>query len=219
YWMHNGYIVVNGEKMAKSAGNFFTVHDLLAKAPGEALRLNLLKTHYRHPLDWTDDGLKESEAELKHLYRALRDASGVDEEEASVSDAVESALGDDLNTPLAIAELHATATDLNKTGSSKAKSSLLAAGKALGVLQEDPNQFLKGDHHFSPTAAQLVMTPGRPKVTIEMSPEVVETKIESRSEARANRDFAEADRIRDELSAAGVVLEDRPDGTTEWSRL
>ena len=120
YWMHNGYVVVNGEKMSKSLGNFFTVRDLLDMAPGEALRFNMLKTHYRHPLDWTEDGLRESKAELDRLYLALRntaDDAEVDSETA-VPEAVEAALLDDLNTPKAISELHALAADLNKSGTS-----------------------------------------------------------------------------------------------------
>ena len=219
YWMHNGYIVVNGEKMSKSLGNFFTVHDLLARAPGEALRFNMLKTHYRHPLDWTDDGLRESKAELDRLYIALRNASDiVDGEEAPVPDAVDAALCDDVNTPKAIAEIHAVAAELNKSGGASAKAALLGAGRALGILGESPDQWLKKDHVFSPSAAQITMTPGKPKVTNQIGENEIKEKIFERTSARQNRDFAEADRIRDELSDAGVVLEDRLDGTTDWRR-
>jgi len=206
YWMHNGYVVVNGEKMSKSLGNFFTVRDLLDHAPGEALRFNMLKTHYRHPLDWTKAGLRESKAELDRLYLALRNTADVPVDHAvGVPDAIEAALLDDLNTPKAIAELHALAADLNKTGSGAAKSSLVAAGAALGILGDEPETWLKG------AAAERAEANG-------LAADAVEALILGRGEARKARNFAEADRIRDELAEAGIILEDKPDGSTEWRR-
>jgi cysteinyl-tRNA synthetase len=208
YWVHNGYVIVNGEKMSKSLGNFFTVRDLLERAPGEAIRFNMLKTHYRHPLDWTVEGMAESKAELDRLYLALRNTGDVEAEPAqAVPETVEAALLDDLNTPKAIAELHGIAGDLNKTRNPEAKAALLAAADALGVLQHDPEDWLKGDISIEVPTAQL-----------RLDSHIIDVRVTARTTARSNRDFAEADRIRDELKAAGIILEDKPDGTTEWRR-
>jgi cysteinyl-tRNA synthetase len=196
YWVHNGYVVVEGEKMSKSLGNFFTVEDLLARAPGEALRFNMLKTHYRHPLDWTLEGMAESKADLDRLYLALRNAADIEDgANHGVPEAIEAALLDDLNTPKAIAELHVIAGDLNKTRSVAAKSALLAAGDAFGIFNSSPNDWFQGG-----------------------TSDDVDALISARLEARSQRDFAEADRIRDELAEAGIILEDKPDGSTEWRR-
>jgi cysteinyl-tRNA synthetase len=196
YWVHNGYVVVEGEKMSKSLGNFFTVEDLLARAPGEALRFNMLKTHYRHPLDWTLEGMAEAKADLDRLYLALRNAEDIEAEaNHGVPDEVEAALLDDLNTPKAIAALHAVAGDLNKSPSVAAKSALLAAGGALGIFHSSPNDWFQGE-----------------------ASDDIEGLISARLEARSEKRWADADRIRDELAEAGIILEDKPDGTTEWRR-
>jgi len=202
-WVHNGFLTVNGEKMSKSLGNFFTVRDLLDDGwPGEALRLMTLKTHYRHPLDWTLDGLKEAKAELDHYYLALRHADDVEAApDAEVPQEVEAALLDDLNTPQALTALHAVAGELNKVGDGAAKVSckgqLLAAGAAFGLLRENPETWLKG------------------AATDDAGD--IDALIAARNAARHSKDFAEADRIRDELAARGVVLEDGAGGTT-WRR-
>jgi cysteinyl-tRNA synthetase len=196
YWVHNGYVVVEGEKMSKSLGNFFTVEDLLARAPGEALRFNMLKTHYRHPLDWTLEGMAESKTDLDRLYLALRNAEDIEaESDHGVPEAVEAALLDDLNTPKAIAELHAIAGDLNKTRSIVAKSALLAAGSMLGIFHSSPNDWFQGE-----------------------ASDDVDALISARLAARSEKRWADADRIRDELAEGGIILEDKPDGTTEWRR-
>ncbi len=198
YWMHNGFLVVNGEKMSKSLGNFFTVRDLLAKWPGEAIRLLLLKTHYRAPLDFTEDGLREAKGDLDRFYTALRASADV-APSAAKADTVLAALGDDLNTAKALAEMHEIARQLNTTRSPDAKAALLDAGRLLGLLQWDPEVWFKQVAGAGPSDADI------------------EAAIEARLAARKSRDFAEADRIRNDLKAKGVVLEDGPKGTT-WKR-
>lgn len=198
YWMHNGYLTVDGEKMSKSLGNFHTVHDLLERTPGEAIRLALLSAHYRQPLDFSLRALDEAKNALDRLYTALR--AGRDTE-AGTADAspVLAALKDDLNTPQAVAELHGLASALNRDPSdSKAKAALLAGGAILGLLQQDPEDWFK-------------------QGAGDVDEAEIEALIQKRVEARAAKDFAESDRIRDELAAAGIVLEDGPDGTS-WKR-
>ena len=207
YWVHNGYLTVNGEKMSKSLGNFFTVRDLLDKAPGEAIRFYLLGTHYRQPLDWTLDGLAEARHVLDRFYGALRGASGVAAKKVEEIPAkVRAALEDDLNTPLAIAALHETAGALNKAGDeaqkSRLKGELIAGGATLGLLCHDPDAWFKGE------TGACVEGIGEAEI---------EDLIAQRTQARANKDFAEADRIRDGLAEKGILLEDKADGTI-WRR-
>jgi cysteinyl-tRNA synthetase len=207
YWVHNGYLTVNGEKMSKSLGNFFTVRDLLDQAPGEAIRFYMMGTHYRQPLDWTLDGLCSARAGLDRFYGALRDVADIDAApDAVIPEAVRDALEDDLNTPLAIAALHEIATSLNKAGDAaekaRLKGALLAGGGVLGVLSHDPEAWFKGGVGACPEG---------------LSEDEIQAEIERRTQARMDKDFAEADRIRDALADQGVVLEDKPDGTI-WRR-
>jgi cysteinyl-tRNA synthetase len=178
YWMHNGFLQVEGEKMAKSAGNFVTIRELLADWPGEVLRFNMLRTQYRQPIDWTLKGLEESYDTL----RTLTDVADFEQsKDANFAPAVLDALTDDLNTPKAIAELHG----LHK----KDDAALAATLRALGFTT-------------------------RPESKRAVDRAIVEKMIATRLEARKAKNFAESDRIRDELAAMGVVLKDSKDGTT-----
>ncbi|MFN8928533.1 MAG: cysteine--tRNA ligase [Rhodospirillales bacterium] len=203
-WMHNGFVTVNGEKMSKSLGNFFTVHELLEEAPGEAIRLVLLQTHYRQPSDFNREALGLARQTLDRWYGALRAAGDVDAGDADVPEGVMGALHDDLNTPLAIAAVHDLAGALNRApGADRAaaKAALLAAGRVLGLLGQDPEAWFR----WTPAGGGAI------------ADAEVERLIVERREARAGKDFARADAIRKRLAEAGVVLEDGPQGTS-WRR-
>jgi len=186
-WMHNGFLQVEGEKMAKSAGNFVTINELLQDWPGEVLRFNMLRTHYRQPIDWTTKGLEESEKTLDRWY----DLAGRGEA-ASLSDQIVDALSDDLNTPKMLAELHA----LDGQG---AHDELGANLRALGFLLEGAEAWK-----------------ARKQSALSVDPAQVEALIAARKEARASKNWPESDRIRDELAALNVVVKDNKDGTTTW---
>ena len=192
YWMHNGYLMVEGEKMAKSLGNFLTVHDLLKTYRGEALRLTLLATQYRAPLDFTTEGVDRAKGTLDRWYRAVDDAEPAEEVPAAVIDA----LSDDLNTPLAIKEMHALA-DAALAGDKAAARDLRAAGEVMGLLGQSADAWAKGG--AGDDAAEI------------------EKLIAERKAAREAKDFARADEIRDDLAKQGILLEDGPGGTT-WRR-
>ena len=201
FWMHNGFLQVEGAKMAKSEGNFVTIRELLADWPGEVLRLNMLRTHYRQPIDWTMAGVLESQKVLDHWYDIVADTPmpiGVD-----ADDEVVGSLCDDLNTPSALTRLHALAGEIRSCASGlhqlELKNKLKASAGFLGLLE-----FTKGkalEHH-----------PHRRVVDADK----VNALIDARNAARKAKSFKEADRIRDELKAMGIELEDHKDGTTTW---
>jgi cysteinyl-tRNA synthetase len=184
YWMHNGYLEIEGEKMSKSLGNFFTINELLADWPGEVLRLNMLKTHYRSPMDWTLKSVEESARTLDEWYKAAAGAH-----EGQLSDRILEALSDDLNTPQMIAVLHGLkSSDLG---------AFAASLRFLGFLSESAAQWESRKEKASGVDADRV-----------------NALIADRTAARARKDFKESDRIRDELAAMGVAIKDSKEGTT-----
>jgi len=201
YWVHNGFLNVEHEKMSKSLGNVLLVRDLLERWPGGAVRVALLSAHYRQPLDWTEELITESRRKLDRLYGALRAAAPTAAEVAAAEPAADfmEALEDDLNTPRAMAALFDLARRVNKAedeaGRRRLGAVLAASGDVMGLLQEDPGAWFAGGGDELPDA------------------EAIEALLERRQTARKARDFAEADRIRDELEARGIVIEDGPDGT------
>ena len=204
YWLHNAYVDMDGEKMSKSLGNVRTVRDLLGLYPGEVLRFALLSTHYRSPLNFSGEVLDNAKLTLNSFYQALRNTSDICPEDVRPEDTPAfTALLDDLNTPKAIAALHASCKALNKADAKTAatcKGELLAMGRLMGLLGSDPEQW------FTESSSSAALTP-----------EDIEQRLAARLEARARKDFAAADAVRDELQVAGIELEDGPKGTT-WRR-
>jgi len=200
YWVHNGFLSLDSTKMSKSLGNVLLVHDMIRDIPGEVIRLALLSAHYRQPLDWSEETLESAKRMLDRFYGALR---GVTVSESGPPDAVVEALEDDLNSPKALAEMFSVARQLNKSTDAAERqalaSQLRAAGDLMGLLQSDPDEWFAGG------------TGG------ELSADEIEALLEERKIARANRDFAAADSIRDKLSSAGIVIEDGADGA-RWRR-
>ncbi|HYG05044.1 MAG TPA: cysteine--tRNA ligase [Stenotrophomonas sp.] len=202
FWLHNGMLNFGGAKMSKSLGNIERVHDLVRKYPPEALRYALLSAHYRQPLDWSDALIEQSIRTLDRLYGTLRDLAGV-QAVASIPEAIEAALDDDLNTPQALAELARIAAEARKAEGTEArarlKAELLGAGLALGLLQQDPAQWFGGAAGDADEDARI------------------QALVDERGAAKQARDFARADALRDQLAAEGIVLEDTPQGV-RWTR-
>jgi cysteinyl-tRNA synthetase len=206
YWLHNGMLTVGGAKMAKSEGNFITVRDALAAAPGEVIRLALLSTHYRDPLDWTADKLRQARQSLDRFYRALSLPPDPVFERPGEAEAafrlVGEALDDDLNAPLALARLHELAGAINRTSSDAERSALQRAlekgGRLMGLLERNPLDWMQR--------------------SAKAEADHIEQQIGLRAAARRQRRFGEADKIRVALAADGILLEDKPDGTTTWWR-
>ena len=206
YWLHNGFLSIDHEKMSKSLGNVLLVHNLIETIPGEVIRLTLLGAHYRQPLDWSDEAVEDARVKLDRLYGAVRGIDVSDNERANAEplESVIAALEDDLNTPKAMAEFFGLARELNKASDEKVRRELaarmFATGDLLGLLQADPEAWFAGD------------------VEGELDAAGIDALIDKRNAARAAKDFASADEIRDELAAAGIQIEDGPAGTT-WRRL
>ena len=201
WWLHHGMLTFDGRKMSKSLGNVLQLHQLLQRQPHEALRLLLLRGHYRQPLDWSDAALAQAISTLDGWYRVLREASDIAldaEQPLPVPERLEAALCDDLNTPEALAELAKLADAARQAPSAATKAALLGGAALLGLLQQDPETWFKQAGGGAVDAAQ------------------VEALLEERRAARAARDFARADAIRQELTQMGVVIEDGAQGT-RWS--
>ena len=191
YWMHNEFVQVEDAKMSKSLGNFVTIRELLADWPGEVLRLNMLKAHYRSPMDWTSKGLEESARTLDDWYGITADVEGEEP-----SDAVINALSDDLNTPQMIASLHGLRNSA-ASGSERDRNAFAASLRLLGFLSESAAEWK-----------------GRKQQASGVDVKQIDGLISDRAAARARKDFQESDRIRDELAAMGVVIKDSKEGTT-----
>ena len=209
-WIHNGFVRVDEEKMSKSLGNFFTVREVLQKYQAEVIRFFILSSHYRSPLNYSVDNLEEARSALSRLYTALRDSSvsnGVAYDKNYV-DEFNSYMNDDFNTPKAISLLHELARELNRsTDKSSRESTELAAtlnhlGSVLGLLQAEPQSFLQAKTKDSETG---------------LDADEIENLIQQRNTARAEKDFARADQIRDQLLEMYITLEDTADGTI-WRR-
>ena len=199
YWMHNGFVRVDDEKMSKSLGNFFTIREILKKYDAEVVRFFILRAHYRSPLNYSDIHLDDARSALTRLYTALKGFSGEARVDWQDTHAVrfKAAMDDDFNTPEAVAVLFDLAAKFNRSQDRAFATQLKALAAVVGLLQREPDEFLKGAPH-----------------TGALSSEDIEVRIAARAAAKKSRNFAEADRLRDELKAAGVILEDTSQGTT-----
>lgn len=205
-WMHCGPLMVDAEKMSKSLGNFFTIRDTLEHYDAEVIRYFIVRSHYRSPQNYAGDNLADARAALTRLYTTLAnvapDEAGIDWDHPT-GQAFKAAMDDDFNTPEAVAALFGLAAEANKSGSARAAGQLKALGGMLGLLGQSPREFLQGkaggDDADTGAAA-------------------IEARIEARAQAKKDKNFAEADRLRAELLAEGIVLEDKPGGVTVWRR-
>ena len=198
FWFHNGFVNVEGEKMSKSIGNIKLVHDLKKQYKGEVLRLTLLSAHYRQPLNWTKEIIDQNSKMLDRFYRSLKDLQDIETSSETISEEIMESLLDDLNTPKVLAKLNTLSNTLSSANIEEKrniKNNLIAVGKILGVMQEDPNIWLGYNQTANPEK------------------EEIERLINQRNEARRNKDFKLADQIRDKLKSKGIEIEDTKNGT------
>ena len=197
YWVHNGFVTVEGNKMSKSDGNFVTVNELKDSFQGEVIRLTMISTHYRQPLNWTKDNLNESKKTLDKWYTLLSNFNDDELQDANNDNEIMETLLDDMNTPKAISVLHQKFKDC-QSGDNGLVSNFLYSANMLGLLNEKPSEWLSWK-----------------KENLNINTAQVELLIAQRNEARSNKNFDDADRIRDELDKMGVILEDQG-GETTW---
>lgn len=231
YWLHNGFIRVDNEKMSKSLGNFFTIRDVLQQYDAEVVRFFILRAHYRSPLNYSDAHLADAKGALTRLYTALKNTPPANvATDADTNDYTRrffAAMNDDFNTVEAVAVLFELANEINKTHDARLAGCLKGLGGLLGLLQRDPTEFLQS----APAARSAVSLPAGAGAQNEqengsedtgaaarLSNDAIDALIAQRQSARAAKNWAESDRIRDQLAAAGIVLEDGPAGTT-WRRV
>ncbi len=201
-WVHNGFVTVEGEKMSKSLGNVVLVHDLVKGYAGEVLRLTLLSAHYRQPLDWSEKAIVQSKKVLDRLYQNLRDIADIKiDNNVPAPDNIMSALCDDINTPKAISELLALAKKAVETRDPILKSQLYAAAKLINILQQDPNEWL-----------------GYRVCDNSVDDKAIGDMLQQRDAAKQNKDYAMADKIRDDLMDMGIAIEDTPKGAV-WKKI
>ena len=204
YWMHNGFVRVDNEKMSKSLGNFFTIREVLQKYDAEVVRFFILRAHYRSPLNYSDAHLDDAKGALSRLYTALKevpaDGHALDWNEEHARRFAE-ALNDDFNSPVAIAVLFELANEVNRTRSAQMAAQLKGLAGVIGLLERDPQQFLHGGTQLDASLESHV-----------------QEQIAARAQAKRDKNFAEADRIRHALLEQGIVLEDKPGGITEWRK-
>ena len=197
-WMHNGFVRINEEKMSKSLGNFFTVREVLKQYRPEIIRFFILTSHYRSPLNYSDESLNDAAAGLTRLYTALRDVEIIEADiDLEFKNRFEQAMNDDFNTPVALAVLFDVARELNKTKSPVLAATLKSLANVLGLLQSDSEVFLKSGNNDDAE---------------------IDAQIQARVDAKKAKNWALADQIRDELKAKNIILEDSPDGSTRWRR-
>ncbi len=204
YWMHNGFVRIDNEKMSKSLGNFFSIREVLEKFDAEVVRFFILRAHYRSPLNYSDVHLDDARTALSRLYTALKDtppdSQPLDWNESFAQRFAE-AMNDDFNTPVAISCLFELATEINRDHSAALARQLKKLAGVIGLLEREPQLFLQGGGSAD-----------------GLSDDEVASQIAARADAKKNKNFAESDKIRAELLAHGIVLEDKPGGITEWRR-
>ena len=218
YWLHNGFIRVDNEKMSKSLGNFFTIREVLQKYDAEVVRFFILRAHYRSPLNYSDAHLDDAKGALTRLYTALKNTPPAEFDLSNDANDYTrrffAAMNDDFGTVEAVAVLFELTTEVNKTGDAHLAACLKALAGIIGLLQGDPNDFLQGKtkYHF-----ELITDEARITDSIPLTNAAIDALIAQRKQARADKNWAESDRIRDVLNAENIILEDGAGGTT-WRR-